>query len=63
MATYKEDDVEPLVEESELKVAENLRDDGAVLGRHVHPHQYHHRDKVHSLLGVSCMHTTGDNVP
>lgn len=45
----QEDDVEPAVVEGELQVAQHLADDLPVLERHVHAHQQHARNKVHSL--------------
>ena len=44
----EEGDVKPAVIEVELQVAEHGGDDGPVLGRHVHPHQDHHRGEVHA---------------
>ena len=44
---HKEHQVEPPVVEVELEVPEDGGDDGAVLARHVHPHQDDHGGEVH----------------
>ena len=46
----QKNDVKPAMIEAELKIAENLRYDHSVLSRHVHSHQQHRGNKVHSLF-------------
>lgn len=46
----QKNDVEPAMIEAELEIAENLRYDHSVLSRHVHSHQQHRGNKVHSLF-------------
>lgn len=45
---HQEHDIEPPMVEVELEVTQDFGDDGAILHGHVHPHEQHHRDEVHT---------------